>query len=394
MGRHPRAVFPLPTDAGLVHLERTLVLAKALRHAGGALDGPLRQAFDFWLAHDFTSGDWRVTQLAIPRMVGEIALLSDAGLSAGAAGKVMEILARSRWADWVPDAGWVDRAGTTLLGVAYNHMLRGCLENAPSLFDAAFGRVFREIRQAKPGEDGIQTDMTFQASPGETAASGFTFVRECARFIALVHGTPWQAPPETVKLFAAFLLDGQQWMLRHAAVDPDTPADLLSATDSLDGLAAMVQQFAQLGNPPRRLELAAFTHRLQGRGEALSGHRYFWKARMSVHQRPAFYVSLRLGPPPVGDGQMRILRSGDEYGQLSAPTRVRAGTTTALGAAAGGTGNFEPVSTHWLSGGVSEGDCGLAVTEFHHPGLTGKKAWFFFDQSLVCLGTDIYGVRV
>ena len=384
----------------LVHLERTLVLSKALRPAAGALDDSLRRAFDFWLAHDFITRDWRRDQIVIPRLVGEIALLGEHGLSAGAAGKVMEILARSRWANWVSPAGWVECTGTTLLGVAYNHVLRGSLENAPSLFDAAFGRVFREIRPVNSGEDGIQTDMTFRAPVGASMGGGFAFMRECAQFIALAHGTPWQAPPEMVKLFAAFVLDGQQWIMRHETVDADAPGDVSSTADDFAGVAAIVQQLAQLGNPPRRQELAGFAHRLQGRGEALSGHRYFWRARMAVHQRPDFYISLRLaaaqpGSPSVADGRTSILRAGDEYRGL--PTTdagtTPSGTTMYSGVDVAVDDPSRPVNRpgEWLSGGVSEGDCGLAATELRRPGLTGKKAWIFFDESLVCLGTDLLG---
>ena len=385
----------------LAHLERTLVLSKALRLAAGALDDSLRRAFDFWLAQDFITRDPRRDQILIPRLVGEVALLSEHGLSAGAAGKVMEILARSRWANWASPGGWMECTGTTLLGVAYNHVLRGSLENAPSLFDAAFGRVFREIRPVSAGEDGIQTDMTFRASAGGSSGGGFTFMRECAQFIALAHGTPWQAPPEMVKLFAAFVLDGQQWVMRHETVDADAPDDVASSTDDFAGVAAIVQQLAQLGNPPRRQELAGFAHRLEGRGEALSGHRYFWRARMAVHQRPEFYVSLRLaaaqpGSSSVADGRTSILRAGDEYRGLptAAANAPSPGTTSYFGVTevpvddpsrrAGSPGE-------WLSGGVSEGDCGLAATELRRPGLTGKKAWIFFDESLVCLGTDLFG---
>ncbi len=396
---------PLTLSADLrlpAHLERTLLLAKAHRTAAGTLDDALRRAFDFWLAHDFAGPDWRTNQIVIPRLVGEIALLYDTGLSSGAGGKVMEILARSRWADWVSSAGWVDRAGMDLLGIAYNHLLRGCLENAPNFFEAAFARIFGEIRPVLPGEDGIQSDMTFSAPLNQSSGGGFAFMRECAQFIALAHGTPWQAPAETIKRFAGFLLDAQQWMMRQGTVDTAGSNDVFSEIRDLAGMAGAVQQLAQLGNPPRRLELAAFAHRLQGRGEALSGHRYFWRARMSIHQRPAFYASLRLdtpgpdgtGLPAVADGQTYLLRSGQEYHGLAASMTPDTwpGTTT-FPSPVGSIGEdaLDPNMAGPLAGGVSEGDYGVAVSELHRPGLSGKKAWFFFDESVVSLGTDLHG---
>ncbi len=377
-------------------MERTLLLAKAHRLAAGALDDPLRRALDFWLSNDPIGTDWRQNQIVIPRLVGEIALLCDGSLSSGAADKVLEILARSRWANWAAPAGWVECSGVEMLGIAYNHLLRGCLESAPAFFDSAFGRIFREFRQAKPGEGGIRPDMTFHAPGGQSMADGLVFTRESAQFIALAHGTPWQAPAEAVKLFVGFLLDGQQWMLRQGMAGTEAPAGVPAEPVDPETLAVVMQQLAQSGNPPRRSELAAFVRRLQGQGEALSGHRYFWQARMSVHQRPAFYASLRLAPAPVADGRTCFLRTGRDCQEtdFSTTDQAPAGSTAFSGADA--PFSEETSSGDWaasgsLAGGVSEGDYGLAVTELKRTGLSGKKAWFFFDESVVCLGTGLQG---
>ena len=99
-------------DGTPAHLQRTLLLAQANRGAGGPLGKPLRQALDFWLAHDFQAADWQQNQVVVPRLIGSIALLVDDGLSPGARGKVTEILARSRWQHWVEGSGWVDWTGT------------------------------------------------------------------------------------------------------------------------------------------------------------------------------------------------------------------------------------------------------------------------------------------
>ncbi len=386
----------LPPRAGRpAHLERTLLLAKAHRAAAEAMDDSLRRALDFWLSRDPIGPDWRSNQIVVPRLVGEIALLCDHHLSAGATDKVLEILARSRWANWVDPAGWVACAGIDMFGIAYNHLLRGCLENAPAFFDVAFERIFREFQPASPDETGIQPDMTFAVGAASTG-NGLLFLREGARFVTLAHGTPWQAPAEAVKLFAGFLLDGQQWLMRPGVVDAESPDDVFVESVDLEGLSVVVTQLAQLGNPPRRSELAAFARRLQGQGHALSGHRYFWRARMSVHQRPAFYASLRLGSPPTVDGRTYCLRSGHEYQGFddAAMDHTPPGSTTFFGPdnllAEKASLQRENTSS-FLSGAVSEGDCGMAATELQRPGLSGKKAWFFFDESLVCLGTDLHG---
>ena len=198
------------------HLERVLTLARARQFCSGELDAALTRAFDFWLARDLQAGNWWHDQIGVPRLVGATAFLCEAGLSAGAREKVIEILARSRWSHWVGGA-WTDRTGANLLWIAHNALLRGCIENIPALCQGACERVYREVRAAGVGEEGLQADMSFHQGGAllHSGEYGLAFAENAARFFLLTHGTPWQAPAECVRLFAAFLLDGQQWMIRR-----------------------------------------------------------------------------------------------------------------------------------------------------------------------------------
>lgn len=42
-----------------------------------------------------------------------------------------------------------------------------------------------------------------------------------------------------------------------------------------------------------------------------------------------------------------------------------------------------------FAGGVSDGQCGMAAFDFERDGLVARKAWAFFDDAMVCLGTSI-----
>lgn len=48
-----------------------------------------------------------------------------------------------------------------------------------------------------------------------------------------------------------------------------------------------------------------------------------------------------------------------------------------------------PGSAGKLAGGVSDGNHGLAAMQLVREGLSAKKAWFMFDDEIVCLGNDI-----
>ena len=394
---------PFAGNSAPDHLARTLVLAQAGHGSDRSFDDALRAAFDFWLAHDFQAADGRPNQFVVPRLVGSIALLADTRLSDGARGKVTEILSRARWHHWTPTNGWTHWTGIPLLRMAHNVLLRACVGGEMPVFEEAFARVFRSIRIASGDEEGIQPDMIYRGSRAEPsdARNGLIYAAECTRFVVLAHGTPWQAPGEAIRLLTDFLLDGQQWLMRRGVIDSGFPNKTVHRdAGTLEELADAVRRLAQLGDTPRQAELASLGRRLAGQGETLAGHRHFWRSSFSVHQRPAFYASvclpaMRSASDNAGDAQMHpstfaegmtcVLRTGGEYEGMSTESATDGipGTTfLRIGAAP----QVEPSP---LSGGVSEGDYGLAAVRTARPELGVTKAWFYFDHSFVCLGAGI-----
>ena len=388
-----------PGSAAGSHLDRTLSLAKASHLAPGELDGPTRRAFDWWLSQDFRLGDWWQDHLSLPRQVGEIALLCEEELSLGAAGKVIEILTRARWTRWQPGEGWKEWTGAALLGVACNVILRGCLEKAPSLCDTAFRRAFKNTRWKQPGEEDRPGESG--NDPSSPWVDSLFLAQDYARLITLAHGTPWQAPAESIRSFVGYLLDFLQWTMRQSVPDTEAQGHGTSAESAkLQTLALTVVQLAQMGNPPRRDELLAFAERLQGRGRPLAGHRSFWRSRVAFHQRPAFYSSLRLrssrslvhdfapaSAPAVG-GTVYFLRNGEEYAGLHERWNLRQlpGLTAVQRDTPPGAASAAPPR---LLGCVSEGEYGLGALEQAHEGVAARKAWFFFDESVACLEAGV-----
>ncbi len=384
-------------------LERTLFIAKARHLAPGELDDAVRRGLDWWLSRDLRGANARQDQITVPTLVGEIALLFEDDLSLGAAGKVLEILARSRWAEWHYRDGWVERNGGFLLGVAYVGLLRGCLEKSSALCETAFRRAFRNL-QWNPASPAF-----YNADLDDCRASFPPRVQDYARLIALAYGTPWQASTDSVKSFVSYLLDFQQWTTRQGAPRADAPA-VVASRESSDArtLADSVLQLAHLGNPPRRSELVALAERLVGHGKPLSGHRYFWRSHFVVHHRPTFYAALRLQTSdrahldvttshvPLVAGGLYLLRDGSEYSGVTSGLSHRAfpGVTAIQRRTVPTLVDLTRPDPHRRVGGVSEGECGFAALELAEQGLQGKKAWFFFDDAVACLDAGLYGPAV
>ena len=380
------------------HLARTMLLAKAQHLAPGELGGATRLALDWWLSHDFRSADWYQDQVIIPRLVGEIALLCEDDLSLGAWGRIIETLTRSRWSRWSPGVGWMDWSGPPVLGVAYNVILRGCLENAPALCDGAFRRAFRHAHWFSSDQEAIQATGLADGAP--PSIGNVASIRDYTRLITLAYGTPWQAPVESVKAFVAYLLDFQQWLMWRDLPDGET-----SVAQDLQGLGASIAQLAQLGNPPRRTELANMAERLGGRGEPLHGHRHFWRSLLTVHQRPGFYCSLALHTPDPAEfvaltrqreayvDDPCFLRTGRGCTGLAAQADVSLPETSAANPEIIIFNRAETPLAETIStvGGVGDGEYGLAVSGLSIGGSAGNKAWFFFDHSVVCLETGNHG---
>ncbi len=149
--------------------------------------------------------------------------------------------------------------------------------------------------------------------------------------------------------------------------------------------------------------------------------KYFWHSDLLSHNRPGYQftvhgVSKRLKRPEsilkknilgmyLGDGTYNLMQTGYEY--EGAPPYLDwfklPGTTSNQGAE-----NLNPEceidteldklrlfggahGTTGFVGGVSDDEYGFFAMDYKHLNVSAKKAWFCFDEGVVCLGADICG---
>ncbi len=277
--------------------------------------------------------------------------------------------------------------------------------------------------------EGIQPDWSFHQHGAQfySGSYGLSFVNDCIRFTAFAWGTRYQIPAESMQVLTRFILDGQQWMIRgdtfdHSAVGREVarPGKLavqrswingpVSPYGAAYGLLNGVTQLADLP-VPERSAFRKMAVRLQAGDKPqppneLTGNRHFWRSDYMAHRRAGYFASVRmvsmrlqntevvngegLRSHHLADGTTFFYRTGSEYRDIFPlwDWHCVPGTTAEIN---------EPLVARTVArrgatdfvGGVSDGLCGMAVMDFVRGPLSLRKAWFCFEEEIVCLGADL-----
>ena len=365
-----------------------------------ALKTAVARGLKYWYDKDYQCPNWWYNVIGIPRTLYRILLLMEEDLSRDIVTGGFPILERAK----------LGMTGQNLVWVAECTIARGCLAGQPLVVREAFDRIAREIRIAD-GE-GIQADYSFYQHGRQLYSGGYGkgFSRDCPYFAALARDTAFAFSQEKVDILAAYLLDGQQWMVRNWLFDYSACGRELvrKGGGSAKSLATACADMALLDHP-RRAELEAFGARLRKKitpeTPALTGNRHFWRSDFMTHHRPGYYASVRMTSTRVkqtetcnaenlfglllSDGVNYLCNTGEEYRRIFPVwdwTRLP-GITSELH------GKPPHTKSHTgkrpFVGGISDGTYGAAAMDFVRGKLEAKKAWFFFDDGYLCLGAGI-----
>ncbi|MHB9132418.1 MAG: polysaccharide lyase family 8 super-sandwich domain-containing protein [Armatimonadota bacterium] len=383
------------------HLSRLKTLARGWYRAGEYDDAVLQAVLcglDAWYARNPRNPNWWWNQIGAPLLLAETLLYIKGHC----------------------DRSYIERAipaftchepvtrftGQNLVWTATIRAYHGILTDEPERVSLAFALIGKEVH-VFPGEEGLQPDMSFFQHEALFYSGGYgqEFAAGVGRLIALCAGTDYAWPAPLVDRFAAYLLDGCRWMVQGRTFDP----------------GACGREISRQGHSAERFYtglryLASFAHARQAEAQAavsgqspLIGNRHFWCADFMAHHRPGYYLSVRMPSTRVvnadwaccggegrlchhiADGATFILRDGDEYRDIYPVWNWRQipGATVVQEP-----GEFDPdtlrgFGEHDFAGGASDGRVGCAAMDFSRAGLSARKAWFFFDEGMVALGTGI-----
>ena len=406
-----------------IHLKRLDTLAGAYVSPASKFyhDASIKTAvisgIGFWLTKDFQNKNWFWNQIGVPGSLAKVLLVFWDDLTPAQHTKSIEILSRAK----------LGAEGTNLVWLSEIVAMRGVLQHDPTLMKSAFNKIANEIHLSAKQTDGQQPDGSFLYHGPLLYSWGYGcyFLRDNARIAALVAKTSFAFPIDKLKLIRDWTLDGLQWLGRGAACDFGADGrEIARKGKDAKVLVDIGKDLAKLG-AGRDKDIANMIARTNGDAgaQALVGNKQFWRADMMVHQRQGFYTSARMYSARtkntewgngealrsfyVADGCNVLMRTGHEYFDIFPVwdwQRIP-GTTVELipkfGPVPGKENSaasdaFIPnrnsivhATKETFVGGVSDGKYGVNGGKFSRGTLHVNKAWFFFDNEYVCLGSGL-----
>lgn len=327
--------------------------------------------------------------------------------------------------------------GQNLVWCGFNHLRLALLGGGANELKAVQSAL-ESVVVINPGTlyegDGIKPDHSFQQHRGliYTGGYGASFASDVATYQQLTEGTAFALSSTARGVLIDYIADGVPWEVMGGYWDPavmgrgvTVKAPIPDASAARDALVK-----AALLDSPRQAELqssakaligelgkggldllvrAAQIQALPGPSALPSGHRHYYSSDHTVHRRSEYYASLKLFSTRTisgelvnnqgkrsarqSDGHLYLVKTGKEYFSRSLwPamdwTRLPGITVEQSPTAADeslGIGQRDFV------GGTGDGQNGVSAMALAplSSSLTAQKSWFFFDDFIVFLGSDI-----
>jgi chondroitin AC lyase len=390
------------------HLPRLVSIARDYYSAGSGLSGQrdvlnrILTSLKFWLDKDPHNENWWHNEIGVPEQVGTLLVLLGPDAPNDLRQRGMELMKRAKWER---------QTGANLTDETKIQVMRGCVAGSAELVAQAFDRTWQEVKLAGPGEDGMQVDHSFHQHGPLLYCRGYgtVFADDIVEFVQYAAGTRFQIPADRQKLFDEYLLDGPQWMVRGGNWDFGACGRGIVRPGTVHGsnLGALAI-IAQSDGPDQKELQSALDQSKQSADKSFPiGNRHYWLSDYMVQRRPGFLFSMRMYSDRtlntdgltngenrkshhIADGATCIMVNGDEYFDIFPVWDwMRIPGTTVEQNVPLVPKEVSHKGKSGFVGGVSDGSDGCSAMELIHGDLHAKKAWFCFDDTMVCLGTQI-----
>ena len=306
--------------------------------------------------------------------------------------------------------------GSNLTDIAQHRIIRAALTKNEKLLSESVALTSKSIRFSE--KDGIQIDNSFHAHGPELYIHGYgrEYLSGIRNIQYFVQGTPYSYTSEQMKLIANFVTEGYLQVLRGRYVDYSVIGRGIARNNATRTNAGLVKQIQRILPKEDALKLNSAIKRLDRKENASfdiqAKNIHYWRSDYMVHHRPSFMASVNIASNRtirtesgngenlngqfLTEGAMNIAVDGDEYFNIFPIWKwyMIPGTTTPANQKLRKRTNWvaEPGNVDFV-GGVSDGINGVATYAMDAYRTQANKAWFFFDNRIICLGSSISADR-
>ncbi|WP_298537034.1 polysaccharide lyase family 8 super-sandwich domain-containing protein [uncultured Algibacter sp.] len=386
------------------HLDRSVLLAtayvsnKSKFYHSNKVYSAIQKSLNHWADYDYKNPNWYNAQIAIPKKMSKALLLLDANLPDTLLQKCRPILDRSTSKMTGQNRVWINEVA----------LMRSLLYgDSASLKNAAF-EIWDEI--CISDDEGVQLDWSYhQHGPLlQMGNYGMSFSGSIMHWGNILRGTSYALEGEKLEIIRNFLLDGMSWTIWKNRMDLNAigrqimkDCQIKHGTNVLNVLSGMQQVDQNFEK-----EYAKRTNILQNEH---IGFKPFWRSDFAIMRTSDWYASVKMSSNRVktsedcnlenmkgihqSDGVLLHYINGDEYENIQAlwdwnrlpGTTCDQKTDSLRPNLKNGEGKFA---------GVLGNTKGIAAMAYKRKQLTARKAWFFQEDAVICLGSNISGNTV
>ena len=394
-----------------VHINRVKTFAQAYTKSAStyyhssALFTAIVSSLTYWNTTDPQSWNWYHNQISNPQRIGEILILLDtAPQSLGSL--------RNALLTQMNRGNPTSQTGANKLDVATHFMYRACLTANDSLMQYSVDQVFYPL--VLTTNEGIQHDLSYHQHGPQLYFFGYgsVFVEGETKVAYYLRGTPYALSGARLSVFSNFVRNGFLKAMRGRYIDYGTNGRSISRVNNLAvGVTAHLEKLKVLDTThvAEYNENIARLNGTQAPGYLLPAlHSHFWRSDYTLHHRSGYLFGLHMTSTRtakqengngenlkgyyLSDGSTHIAANGSEYYNIPAVwdwSRIPGTTVPYI--------TTIPLRTPWgvnfgtttFAGGVSDSLYGVSALQFSDYNTQARKAWFFFDNEVVCLGAGI-----
>ena len=373
----------------------------------------IEKGLEFWHERNPWCHNWWYNQIAEPQQLGILLIQMRTGaqqLPTELENKILERILK----DGGHPAKWT---GANRTDIALHWIYRACLTQNETDLNIALENVYNPIVYTT--KEGFQHDNSYFQHGQQLYIGGYgdEILKGITQVATYTKGTGYAIPEDKLTLLSKFMRETYYATIRGQYMLFDVLGRGMSRPNITKKAhtALFAKRMIEL-DPSHADEFKAIIERLNGKqpaSYALSPkHTHYFRGDYTLHVRPAYSFDVRMVSNRtmrceygngenlktyfLSDGCTNIVTDGNEYSGIFPVwnwARIPGVTAPQLNEIPKAKSDWQTRGTSTFAGGVSDSLYGVsayAYTDtYANINTEAKKAWFFFDDEVVCLGAGI-----